>query len=88
MIDRLLVGPGVCHTARQRAKYSRYDWAAWTGRDGVGYAAPVSVASIRAAMLATGTQRTFIVYERRTGSGQVVFWWMANNIRRQLLRGV
>ena len=75
------------HQAKRRARYSRNDWIAWTNRNGTISTAPASADSIKAAMLASGTQERFTMFERRTGASLLINWWMANNIRRQFLRG-
>ncbi len=86
-MPEMIAGPTVHQIAKRRAKYSRYDWIVWRERTGQWCAAPVSLPSIRMAMLATGTQQTFALYGRRTGHLTPIWWWVANNIRRQLKAG-
>ena len=74
-------------TARRRARFSRYDWVAWFDRSGMKRAARISPEAIKSAMLAAGTQGSIVQYQARTGTPCMLTWWMANNVRRQLING-
>lgn len=52
-------GAEVWAAAKRKARYGHRDWFVWRDRAGACFAAPVSAASAKAAMLACGTQRSF-----------------------------
>ena len=83
----ILKGSEAPTTAKRRARYSDFDWIAWIGRDGIWRAARASADVVKMAMLATGTQGKIYQYQSRTGWSHMMSWKIANNVRRQLLRG-
>ena len=72
-------------TAQRKARYSCYDWIA-LGKDGAFFAGRLSAETVKAAMLATGTQEFFMLYGSRDGHSYIIRWPVANNIRRRLIR--
>jgi len=69
-------GTDVGAVVRRKARFGRNDWAVWKGRDGHWYGARLSALSIKAAMLARGTQGRWSII----GAGGVSYlqtWSMA-----------
>lgn len=83
----VIEGEQVHITAKRKAQYSQYDWVVWRGNDGVKRASRVSAKTVKTAMLATGTQKRFTVYQRRTGIAHITSWRIAVNIYGHLVRG-
>lgn len=83
----IIVGDGAAEHARRYARFGKTDWIFWVGKDEVPCAAKLTSNTIKQAMLATGTQKRFMLYEgKMNGNALIIWWWAANNIRRQLLR--
>jgi len=62
-------------TAKRKARYGHRPWIVWQ-ENGAGRAEPANAEKIKAAMLATGTQRHFHGYDT-TGTGNILKWRMA-----------
>lgn len=74
-------------TARTKARYGHHDWVRWADKQDQHHTERLSAASIKAAMLAVGTQGMIFLYAANTGTSHILNWWIANNIRRQYLAG-
>lgn len=61
-------GKDVGQLVRRKAKYGHRDWLFWKDRNGEPCAALCTKDSIKAAMLASGTQGVFLLYSRYGGS--------------------
>ncbi len=73
--------------ARRKARYGHRDWIAYTDKDGESIYTPASADTLKAAMLATGTQRSFTMICASDGILMKMSWWIANNVRMQFVRG-
>ena len=72
-----------CHLEAQRkARYGRRDWVMWIDKCGMRHAAPKSVESVKAALLATGTQGTFAIYDKNTELPHLINWRIGVNVMR------
>lgn len=65
----------VYETAKRKARYGHRDWLVWIGRDGKRYAAPRTAESLKAALLASGTQGKFSMYCANDAQGWNIGWW-------------
>lgn len=63
--------------ARRKARYGHRDWVIWQDRDGNWHTDRYSRASLKAAMLAVGTQGHFTVLAASTAVGHRYNWPMA-----------
>lgn len=81
-IPRLITGPDAFETAKRNARYGHKDWICWRSKDGQQCAAPKSYASIKAAMLANGTQKKMSMYQGSNGVGWLYSW----NVAARMLR--
>jgi hypothetical protein len=79
-----IIGSDAARIACQKSKYGRRVWVVWQDKQNRLHGAPSTAATVKAAMLATGTQRGFTSYY--SGVSHLTDWWTANNMRRQLLR--
>ncbi|ABX03982.1 hypothetical protein Haur_1337 [Herpetosiphon aurantiacus DSM 785] len=66
------------------ARYSQYRYLVWERGDDQYYYALATPQTVKQMMLDAGTQGLMRIYDR-TGFLRLT-WWVANNIRRQLLR--
>jgi hypothetical protein len=83
--DEEIIGSNVVLVAAHKSRFGRRDWVVWRGKDGNQHAAPRTLETLKAAMLAHGTQNTFTCYN--AGVGQLTDWRIANNMRRQIQMG-
>lgn len=60
--------------ARRKARYGHRDWLVWLDTHGARHARPLDAATLKAAMLATGTRGHFTLYEATTGNPWRVTW--------------
>lgn len=67
--------PEVLGFANRKALYGHRDWIGWQGKDGLWRAAPRSKASVKAAMLAMGTQGRFFLYHASIAHGASAMNW-------------
>lgn len=76
LVDRseILSGDDVNAIARTRARYGHTNWIVWRDKDGTKRAARVSIAALKMAMLATGTQGHFTMYQASDGGGAMMTW--------------
>lgn len=70
-----LTGPNAWHDAKTKAQYGRKDWVAWLDKNGEKRAERRSMASLKRAMLAVGTQGWFIVYHGGDTHGTLIRTW-------------
>lgn len=73
--------------AKQKAKYGHKDWISYRSRQGESCYEPASAASIKRAMLATGTQKSFTLISANDCVLLKMSWWIANNVRTQFIAG-
>lgn len=73
--------------ARQKARFGHRDWVAYKAADGQYVFTPANAATMKAAMLATGTQKSFTLICANDGIAMKMSWWIANNVRKQFLAG-
>lgn len=59
-----MTGPDVFALAKKKARYGHKSWIVWRDRDGIWNAAVESVETIKAAMLAVGTQGRWTAVSR------------------------
>jgi hypothetical protein len=85
--DQILIGTGAHQDARRLARYGRTDWLAWFGRDGKQCAARRTPATLKRAMLDTGTQGRFLLICKNDGVGMIAGWSDGARWLRQLKRG-
>lgn len=85
-VDRyeILTGDDAHVLARKKARFGRTDWVAWCGKDGVKRAMRASSTSVKMAMLATGTQGYFTMYQASDGVGSMMSWGLASLLLRNL----
>ena len=62
-------------TGKRKARYGHRPWIVWQ-ENGAGHAEPATAETIKAAMLATGTQEHFTGFDP-SGTGHVLRWRMA-----------
>lgn len=72
--------------AKRKARYGHRDWIAYRN-NGESVYEPASAESIKAAMLATGTQKSFTLIGANDAVLLKMSWWIANNVRMQFIRG-
>lgn len=82
-----MVAVGKTKSARERARYSKYDQLAYMDRAGVRREGRVTEESVKAALLAVGTQGRFVVYSARTGVGHSITWPLGIAYFRNLQKG-
>lgn len=58
----------------RKVRFGRTDWAVWRDANGTFYAARLCAASIKAAMLATGTKRKWTIYSAGSGRRFAQSW--------------
>jgi hypothetical protein len=75
-------GPNAYTDAERMARYGHRDWLTWRDKDGVDHADLVSAASIKAAMLACGTGRKFVLHQGSTRHRFIVSWRLASQMLR------
>ena len=73
--------------ARHKARYGHRSWIVYDNKQGESFAEAMNADSLKKAMLATGTQGIFLIIGPKRGEDDLCRWWMANNIRRQFLKG-
>lgn len=61
---------------RHMAKYGHRDWLSWTDRNGLVHSERKTATAIKQALLDTGTQRKFHLFEASTGIGHLISWRM------------
>lgn len=71
--------------AKRKARYGHKDWIAYKSRAGEMVFALANADSIKAAMLATGTQQPFTLISANDAILMKMSWWIANNVRRQFI---
>lgn len=59
---------------KHMARYGHRDWLSWTDRNGNQLAERKTADSIKRALLDTGTQKKFYLYEASTGIGHIISW--------------
>lgn len=70
--------------AKRKAMYGHRTWTVWVDKQGVRHAALFNKASIKAAMLAVGTQGTFYMCEENSEHLYLMTWGLgALNLRRR-----
>lgn len=74
-------------TAKETARYSRFDQIRWRDRDGSLREERVTVESVKAALLAVGTKGYFTIYAARTAVGNHVGWRLGIRYWRNLRLG-
>ena len=75
--DEVIVGATACETARQKARYGHTAWITWMGTDGAWRSARATAASVKAAMLASGTQGHVVLYHASEQFGSLITWPLA-----------
>jgi hypothetical protein len=86
--DDFLKGDNVHEIAAKKARYGHKDWIVWRGRDGEKYAARATEISVKAALLAIGTQGKFLLYPGEcVGCGFAYDWGTGINVLNQMKRG-
>lgn len=83
--DEFQISINAAMIASRKSRYGHYPHLVWIGKDGQHRTARLSVLSLKAAMLATGTQGTFTLYTR--GTGMMSDWSLACMWLRHLKRG-
>jgi hypothetical protein len=73
--------------AERKARYGHRDWVVWRDEDNTLRTAPVSVESMKAALLATGSRRHFYLIGANDANTYIYRWWMGVNHLSQLKRG-
>jgi hypothetical protein len=73
--------------ARRKAKYSHKDWINWRDKNGVQQYARMTVETVKAAMLATGTKGYWTVIGASTGICYRTGWRVGVNILANLKGG-
>lgn len=68
--------------ATRKARYGHRDWLQWTDRDGYVHVARQSVASLKQALLASGTQYAFTQIGANTGHRMLITWSIGLNMLR------
>lgn len=66
--------------AYKKARYGRRDWLVWVDRQGERHAERATAETIKAAMLACGTKRPFVMYLANSGIGLQMTWRIAVNV--------
>ncbi len=84
----MLIGTEARKTAKQKARYGRRDWIAWTDKNGVDYADLFSAASVKLALLSVGTQGFFVRYSANDGISVLSYWHDGTRWLRQFRAGV
>lgn len=74
--------------AVRKARFGHRDWIAYKTRSGESVYVPASAETIKAAMLASGTQKAFTLISANDGIAMKLTWWIANNVRRQFALGM
>lgn len=85
-VDGIHIGKYAADIARHKSKYGHCEWVLWTGKDGQACSAKLTADTIKAAMLATGTQGKFTIYYP-DGIPVCGYWWLGCNIIRQIKLG-
>ncbi len=84
----IYIGDDAHRVARHYARYSHKDWICWLDANGIKKAARVSYASIKQAMLESGTQREFFLYDSNPGHlTWFVSWSLAAMFLKQIKLG-
>lgn len=85
--DVLTGGRELYKVAAKKAFYSSSDWLFWMNREGQCFAARLCGATIKAAMLATGTNPEFHIrlFHARSSGSSILRWNAANLVRRNTL---
>jgi hypothetical protein len=66
--------------AHKKARYGHRDWLVWVDRHGERHAERATAETIKAAMLACGTKRPFVMYLANSGTGFLMTWRIAVNV--------
>jgi hypothetical protein len=74
-------------TAVRKARYGRRDWLHWRDRTGQMRVAPATADSIKAALLACGTQKSFTLVAANTAVFHRMTWAVAINHLAHAKRG-
>lgn len=79
------VGRDARQHAQRKARYGRRNWLVWTNQAGERCCAPVTRESLKAALLAHGTQGgDMVLIHQNCGSGQFLGWAGAMRLRVNL----
>jgi len=88
MQTAIISGPGTTETIKRKAQYGRKDHLVWIDREGVVYGARLAADTMKAALLAVGTQRAgIVIYHGGDRCGSLCWWWLGINIIRQFKAG-
>lgn len=79
-----VTGADAYETARKKARYGHKDWIVWTEKTGTRFAAPKSRESIKAALLAVGTQGRFSLIGASNAVSFVVCWSLGTQMMRNV----
>jgi hypothetical protein len=71
--------------AKNKARYGGKNWLFWVNKRGEKIAAVATASTVKEMMLDCGTKGHMVMYDR--DGGMILNWWIANNIRRQLIAG-
>lgn len=85
-----IVGTAIHGEVERKARYGHRLWVVYRDGSGLWHGERATAASLKRAMLTTGTQMRrdrscYLIYP--DGVSVVGFWWMLNNVRRQHLKG-
>lgn len=84
-VEREYVGDDARTYAIRNARYGHRNWIVWVGKDQERHCAPVTRESVKAAMLATGTQGdSMVLIHANSGCGQWLDWNDAVRLRINL----
>lgn len=72
--------------AKQKARYSQYDWVIWRNKDGSFSAERSSYGSIKKALLSVGTQGHFNMIQSRTAWSHLMTWRLGVNALNYMKR--
>ena len=74
--------------AKRRARYGHRDWLFWRDRNGTGHSARRDSSTLKAAMLAGGTQGKWFIVQASTGTLVKGFWRLGINILKSAKYGI
>ena len=74
--------------AKRKARYSHRDWLFWKDRNGTSHSARRDSATLKAAMLASGTQGKWFIVQASTGTLVKGFWRLGINLLKNAKFGI
>lgn len=86
MSIEIYTGKDASWHAKKKARYGHKDWVVWLGKDGQQHTARKTAESVKAAMLANGTQGKFVMYYG-DGTSALWGWWMGCNYLKAVRLG-